>query len=65
MMSGHDLNPIFCKKKSCTSKTLDNPPPPTSDNISFLPYTSNAPQSGRHICITPYLCSNKSKLSAQ
>ena len=27
MMSGHDLNPIFCKKKSCTSKTLDNPPP--------------------------------------
>ena len=29
------------------------PHPPTSDNISFLPYPSNHPQSGRHMCITP------------
>ena len=41
MMSGHGANPIFFNKKKnkdWTSKTLANPHPPTSDNISFLPY---------------------------
>ena len=40
MMSGHGPNPIFFNKKSkdWTSRTLANPPPFTSDNISFLPY---------------------------
>ena len=39
-MSDHGANPIFFNKKSkdWTSRTLGNPPPPTSDNISFLPY---------------------------
>ena len=39
-MSGHDANPIFfnIKNKDWTSRTLANLPPPTSDNISFLPY---------------------------
>ena len=36
-MSGHGANPIFVNKKNkeWTSRTLANPPPPTSDNISF------------------------------
>ena len=40
MMSGHCANPIFFNKKNKTwrSRTLANPPPPTSDNISFLPH---------------------------
>ena len=38
-MSGNGANPIlFNKKKDWTFRTLANPPPPTSDNISFLPY---------------------------
>ena len=36
---------------------LANPPPPTSDNISYLlePLTPRPPppQSGRHMCMTP------------
>ena len=54
MMSGHGGNPIFFNKTikigrpehSLTSH------PPTSNNISFFPYP---PQSGRHICITPFI----------
>ena len=41
IMSGHGPNLIFF--------------PPTSDNISFLPYPT-PPQSGRHMCITPKPC---------
>ena len=54
MMSGHDANPIFFnKKKYWTSRTLANPhPPPTSNNISFLPFPTLS-QSGCHMCITP------------
>ena len=38
MMPGHSPNPIFFnKKKDWTSRTLANPQPVTSDNISFLP----------------------------
>ena len=38
MISGHGANPIFFNKKNkdWTFRTLANPP--TSDNISFLPY---------------------------
>ena len=51
MMSGHGANPIFFdkKKKDWTSRTLANPPPPTSDNISFLPSPTHPPQSGRYV----------------
>ena len=39
MMSGHGANTIFFNKKNrdWTSRTLANPPPPTSGEISFLP----------------------------
>ena len=45
MMSGHGANPIFFnkKKKDWTSRTFANPPLPTSDNISFLPYPPTPP----------------------
>ena len=36
MMSGHGANPIFFNKK--VQKQSLTPQPPTSDNISFLPY---------------------------
>ena len=36
-MSGHGANPVFFKEnKDWMSRTLVNPPPPTSSNISFL-----------------------------
>ena len=45
---------LIKKNKDCTSRTLDNPHPPTSNNISFLLYTSHpTPQSERHMCIIP------------
>ena len=57
MMSVHGANPIFFfieKNKDWTSRTLANTPPPTSDNISFLPYPTPTPlQSGHHVFITP------------
>ena len=46
----------FRKKKIGRPEHL-LPPPPTSDNISFLPYPpppSFPPQSGRHMRVTPY-----------
>ena len=54
MVSGYGANPIFFNKKNkdWTSRTLANPSPPTSENISFLPYP-HPPQSGHHMCITP------------
>ena len=58
MMSGHGANPIFCKKKIKIGRPKHSvtPYPPTSDNISFLPYPSPPSlQSGRHMYITPYL----------
>ena len=59
MISNHGANPIFYNKKNkdWTFKTLAKPSPPTSDNISFLPYPSPhiPPKSQRHMCITPYL----------
>ena len=47
MMSGHGANSIFFnrKNKDWTSRTLANPPPPTSDNTSFLPVDV--------ICVSP------------
>ena len=56
MMSGHGGNPIFFNKKIKIGRPEHSltPPPPTSDNISFLPYPPPLPlQSGRHLCITP------------
>ena len=52
-MSGHGANPIFFNKKNkdWTSRTLANPPSPTSDNISFLPYPPTPPQSGRNMLL--------------
>ena len=45
MIFGHDTNPIFLSKKNkeWTSGTLANPPPSTSNNISFLPYSPPSP----------------------
>ena len=45
MMSGHGGNPIFFNKKNkdWTPRTLANHPLPTSDSISFLPYTPPTP----------------------
>ena len=52
MMPDHGANPVFLiKKKDWTSRTLTKPPPPTSDNILFLPYSP--PKSRRHMYITP------------
>ena len=44
-MSGHSANLVFFNKKNknWTSRTLANPPPPTSDNISFLSYPTTHP----------------------
>ena len=58
MMSGHGGNPIFFNKKikiGCPEHSL-TPHPPTTENISFLPSLPSPPppQSGRHMCITPY-----------
>ena len=53
MMSGHGGNTIsLIKNKDWTSRTLVNPLPPTSDNISFLSYPPSPPQSGRQ-CVSP------------
>ena len=54
-MSGHGANSIFFNKTNSdwTSRALATPPPPpTSDNISFLHYPTPT-QSGRYMCITP------------
>ena len=55
MMSGHGANAIFFNKKNedWTSRTLANPPPPTSDNISFLP-PSPLPFKVDVICVSPH-----------
>ena len=51
MMPGHGPNSVFFNKKT----KIGRPKPPSlSDNISFLPQPSSFPQSGRHMCITPY-----------
>ena len=68
MMSGHGTKPIFFNEnnKDWTSRTLSNLHPYlyliTSHNISFLPQRQPppprppySPQSGRHMCITPYI----------
>ena len=54
-MSGHGPNPIFLIIKIKTGRLEHSltPHSPTSDNISFWPHLPIAPQSGRHICITP------------
>ena len=44
---------LIKKIKTGRPKHLLTPHPPTSDNISFLPYPPHTPQSGRHMCITP------------
>ena len=45
---------LIIEKQDWTSRILANPPPPASDNISFLPALPPPllPQSGRHSCIT-------------
>ena len=50
MMSGHSANPILEVRRPKHSLTPLSPP--TSDNISFLPYPP-PPQCGRHMCISP------------
>ena len=61
-MSGHGANPIFFNKKIKIGRPEHSltPHPPTSNNLSFLPYPPPTPphpppprQSGRHMCITP------------
>ena len=55
MLSGHGANPIFLnekKKKDWTSRTLTNPPLPTSNNILFLPYLPT-PLKVDVICVSP------------
>ena len=55
MMSGHGGNPILFNKKIKIGRPEHSltPQPPTSDNISFLPYPPSPCQSGHHMCITP------------
>ena len=58
MMSGHGGNPIFFNKKIKIGRPEHSltPHPPTSDKILFLPYPPpSPPQSGSHLCITPYM----------
>ena len=56
-MSCHGANPILFNKKIKIGRPehLLSPPPPTSNNISFLPYPRPPipPQYGLHMCITP------------
>ena len=55
MMPGHGTTPVFLnKKKDWTSGTLANPHHlrPITYNVCLNP--PDPPQSGRHICITPY-----------
>ena len=53
MMCCHGENPIFVNKKN---KDWIKTPPLKSDNNLFLPYPHPLPlpQSGRHMCITPF-----------
>ena len=61
MMSDHGTNPIFFDKKNkdWTSRTLATPPPPlrliTSHFCLNLPPHPSLSQSGRHMCINPYI----------
>ena len=58
MMSGHDVNPIFCNKKKKIRLDVQNtcyPPPATSDNISFLPHPHPTPFKVDVICVLPLL----------
>ena len=43
---------LIKKKKIGPAEHLLPWAPPKSDNISFLPYPSQPPQSGRQMCIT-------------
>ena len=45
MMSGHGANPICFNKENIDwmSRTLANPPPAKSDNVSFLSYLTTPP----------------------
>ena len=61
MMSGHGANPVFFigKNKDWTSATLTHSQLPPR----FLT-SHNAPlQSGRHMCITPYIIVNKMSIN--
>ena len=51
MMSGHGVNPFSLTKKIGRPEHSLTPHPPTSDNISFLPYTPPLPPSK----CTPYM----------
>ena len=60
MMLCHGANPIFFNKKKKRIGRPEHsltPHPDTSDNISFLstPTLPPSPQSGPHMCITPYV----------
>ena len=56
MMFDHGANPTIFNnnnnKKRLHVRNTPYPPPPRSDNISFLPSTTS-PQSGPQMCITP------------
>ena len=68
MMSGHGASPIFCNKKNKnrTFRTLATPLPPTSSNISFLPYPppprTPFPIKLDVICVSPLNWNVKTKI---
>ena len=58
MMSGHGVNPIFFNEKIKIERPEHSltPPPPTSDNIPFLPYPPpplHSPLEADVICVSP------------
>ena len=58
MMSGHGGNPIFFNKKIKIGRPehSSTPHPPTSDNISFLPYPLSPPFIKVDvICVSPLI----------
>ena len=61
MFGYHGSNPIFFNKKKQIGRPEHSltPPPPKSDNISFLPYAPTPLQSGRHMSINPKLDFNR------
>ena len=54
-MSGHGANPIFFNKKIKIGRPEHSltPHPPTSNNISFLPYPPPYPVKVDVICVSP------------
>ena len=65
-MSGHDPNPIFFNKKMKIGRPEHSltPHPPTSDNISFLPYPPT-PLKGDVVCVSPLTLKHKMTFPAE